>query len=315
MTSRVKACDNSKQNMMSASALFGAGVVLLAGSLTAAVAAGPAEAKPLGQPYYSYTTKSYAQPVTAAANAQAQAQAKTYAAPAKALGDRVARAANQAYVPAAAPSTQYSSAARYTPSYAKPDASSTPYTDAWNKAQEAAKAAGDKLAPTMVFFSNPIRGFSINSGFGLRKLSNRGHARPHEGVDFAAPMGSPVLCAAQGRVLRTGLSSTYGRFVEVEHPNGVTSFYAHLSAINVSAGNALGAGDALGKVGSTGRSTGPHLHFEIRRNGQQIDPTGFLGRQFPNQPVQSSGGLLYKIVHNDGGGAAPTNIHGVVAAE
>ncbi|MBC6980234.1 M23 family metallopeptidase [Caulobacter sp. 17J80-11] len=313
MTSRVKACDNSKQNMVSASALFGAGVVLLAGSLTAAVAAGPAEAKPLSQPYYSYSTKSYAQPVTAAANAQAQAQARTYAAPAKALGDRVARAANQAYTPAPASTTQYASAARSAPTYAKPEATSTPYTDAWNRAQEAAKATGDKLAPTMVFFSSPMRGFAMNSLFGMRTLGKR--TRPHEGVDFAAPMGSPVACAAQGRVLRTGNSSSYGRFVEVEHANGVTSFYAHLSAISVQQGAALGAGDTLGKVGTTGHSTGPHLHFEIRRNGQQVDPTGFLGRQFPSQPVQSSGAFLYRIVHNDGGGAAPTNIHGVVAAE
>lgn len=271
MSSRVQVSDISKQNIVSASALFGAGVVLLAGSLAAALAAGPAEAKP--RPYYSY-----AKP------------AKSYAAPAKALGDRVAQA-SQSY------SAYQGAAARPAP------ASATPYTDAY-----AAARTASKLAPTMVFFSAPVRGFSINSRFGLRKLSSRGAARPHEGVDFAAPTGSPVLCAAQGRVLRTGNSSTYGRFVEVEHPNGVTSFYAHLSAVNVHSGASLDAGDMLGKVGSTGRSTGPHLHFEIRRNGQQVDPAGFLGRQFPARDFQ-----VYKIAHASGG--MPANMRGVVAAE
>jgi len=305
MPSRVKACDNSKENMMSATALFGAGAVVLAGTLAAALAAGPAHAKPLGKPYYSYTTKSYATPAGGQTYTQ-QVKAQSYAAPAKALGDRVAQAsqsytAYQGAADAARPASQGQSAA--SPRFA------TPYSDAYAAAQTAqAQAQANKLAATMVFFSSPMRGFSINSMFGMRTMGKR--SRPHEGVDFAAPMGSPVHCAAQGRVLRTGNSSTYGRFVEVEHANGVTSFYAHLSAINVHDGASLGAGDTLGRVGSTGRSTGPHLHFEIRRNGQQVDPTGFLGRQFPSQ----SGFQVYKIVHGAGGGT-PANMRGVAAAE
>lgn len=141
-------------------------------------------------------------------------------------------------------------------------------------------AAQPFAAVRMIAFSAPVEGYEANSRFGLRRLSYERRARMHEGLDFAAPSGTPVLAAAEGRVLRTGTSASYGRFVEVRHDNGVTSFYAHLSAIMVSEGDRLDAGERLGSVGSTGRSTGPHLHFEIRRDGQQIDPEDFLGRAF-----------------------------------
>lgn len=131
-----------------------------------------------------------------------------------------------------------------------------------------------------IAFSAPIQGYAVNSRFGLRRLSFERRARMHEGLDYAAPAGTPILAAAEGRVLRTGTSSSYGRFVEVEHANGVTSFYAHMSRIAVSEGDTLAAGETIGAVGSTGRSTGPHLHFEIRRDGEQIDPEDFLGQAF-----------------------------------
>lgn len=138
----------------------------------------------------------------------------------------------------------------------------------------------DSAAVRTIAFAAPVEGYAVNSRFGMRRLSYEPRARMHEGLDYAAPTGTPVLSAADGVVLRTGDSSSYGRFVEVAHPNGVTSFYAHLSRVDVGAGDRLQAGEELGKVGATGRVTGPHLHFEIRQAGQQIDPAEFLGRSF-----------------------------------
>lgn len=146
-------------------------------------------------------------------------------------------------------------------------------------AQEAETNRSPGTTRTIAFIA-PIVGFAVNSPFGMRRLGHEARARMHEGLDFAAPAGTPVLAAAEGVVLRTGTQNGYGRFVEVEHANGVTSFYAHLSRIEVNPGDVLNAGEQLGRVGSTGRVTGPHLHFEIRRNGEQIDPQGFLGRTF-----------------------------------
>ncbi|WP_296814476.1 M23 family metallopeptidase [Brevundimonas sp.] len=145
---------------------------------------------------------------------------------------------------------------------------------------ETSSIAQPFAAVRMIAFSAPVEGYSVNSRFGLRRLSYERRARMHEGLDFAAPSGTPVLSAAEGEVLRTGTSPSYGRYVEVRHDNGVTSFYAHLSAIVVAEGDRLQAGERLGSVGSTGRSTGPHLHFEIRRDGEQINPEDFLGQAF-----------------------------------
>ena len=122
---------------------------------------------------------------------------------------------------------------------------------------DASAAAQPFASVRMIAFSAPVEGYAVNSRFGLRRLSSERRARMHEGLDFAAPSGTPVLSAAEGEVLRTGTSSSYGRYVEVRHDNGVTSFYAHLSAIMVSEGDRLEAGERLGSVGSTGRSTGP----------------------------------------------------------
>ncbi len=144
-----------------------------------------------------------------------------------------------------------------------------------------AQSAGGAMA-TMDFiaFMAPVQGVDINSRFGLRRLSFEPRARMHEGVDYAARSGSPILAAAAGRVLRTGTSSTYGRFVEIEHSNGVTSFYAHMSRVGATQGQIVQAGQEIGKVGTSGRVTGAHLHFEIRRDGQQINPERFLGKSF-----------------------------------
>lgn len=132
-----------------------------------------------------------------------------------------------------------------------------------------------------IAFDDPLPGYTVNSPFGMRELSFEDRARVHEGVDIAAPSGEPIHATADGEVVATGLSSSYGNFVEVEHAGGVTSFYAHMSkTAGLKVGNAVAEGEVIGYVGSTGHSTGPHLHFEIRKDGRHFDPQMFMGRAF-----------------------------------
>jgi len=131
-------------------------------------------------------------------------------------------------------------------------------------------------------FQAPTPGYPINSPFGLRRLPWEPRGRMHEGVDIAAPKGLPVGATLAGVVVKAGLSSTYGRFVEVRHADGLTSLYGHLGSIGrgVRPGVALAAGQAVGLVGNTGRSTGEHLHFEIRSEGKPLNPALFIGQSF-----------------------------------
>jgi murein DD-endopeptidase MepM/ murein hydrolase activator NlpD len=146
---------------------------------------------------------------------------------------------------------------------------------------EVSAAVSDLPKDAAISFQSPLPGYSVNSHFGLRQLSFEGHARMHKGVDIAAPSGSEIHATADGYVTRTGRSSSYGHFVEVAHADGMSSFYAHMSrTAGLEPGTKVSAGDVLGYVGSTGRSTGPHLHFEIRSEGEPLDPEAFMGRDF-----------------------------------
>ena len=145
--------------------------------------------------------------------------------------------------------------------------------------QAVAKPAGP--VTRKVLFEAPVKGYRINSPFGLRKLAIEAKARAHKGVDIAAPTGTSVFATTEGKVLRAGYQAGgYGNFIEVQHPNGMTSLYGHLSRIDVHSGKAVTAGERIGLVGSTGYSTGPHLHFEVRRNGGQVDPAKIVGQSF-----------------------------------
>lgn len=124
--------------------------------------------------------------------------------------------------------------------------------------------------------SNPSPGHSISSTFGVRPDPLLGTPAMHSGMDFRAPTGSPVRVTAEGSVISAGWNGGYGRMVEVQHANGFTTRYAHLSKILVSEGQKVTAGDIVGKVGSSGRSTGPHLHYEVRRNGDALNPVRFI---------------------------------------
>ena len=114
------------------------------------------------------------------------------------------------------------------------------------------------------------------SHFGVRvDPFTRGYAQ-HSGLDFRAPTGTPVRATAGGTVIEAGTSGGYGRMVEIDHGNGISSRYAHLSMINVREGDRIAKGVVIGAVGSTGRSTGPHLHYEIRIDDDATDPQRFL---------------------------------------
>ncbi len=142
-----------------------------------------------------------------------------------------------------------------------------------------AEPAGPMTRP--IAFEEPVRGFAINSRFGMRRLGGEPGARMHKGVDIAAPQGTTVYSAAEGRIVRIGHQPEgYGNFIEMRHPNGMTTMYAHLSRIDVASGDRVLAGERIGLVGSTGYSTGPHLHFEVRRGGTQVNPSRVVGQTF-----------------------------------
>jgi murein DD-endopeptidase MepM/ murein hydrolase activator NlpD len=122
----------------------------------------------------------------------------------------------------------------------------------------------------------PLHG-RISSHFGWRNVSVAGN-RFHGGVDIAAPSGTPIRAARGGVVTRSGWVGAYGYLVVLDHGGGWETRYAHLSRIDVRVGERVAQGAVVGLVGSTGASTGPHLHFEIRRDGLALDPLAYLER-------------------------------------
>ena len=124
--------------------------------------------------------------------------------------------------------------------------------------------------------ANPAPGHSVTSPFGVRTDPILGTAALHSGMDFRAPIGMAAKVTAPGIVTKAGWNGGYGRMVEVDHGNGFATRYGHLSEIDVTVGQKLAAGDIIGKTGSSGRSTGPHLHYEVRHNGEAVDPLRFL---------------------------------------
>ena len=116
----------------------------------------------------------------------------------------------------------------------------------------------------------------ISSGFGYRRDPFDGSAAMHAGLDFRGPIGAPVYAAAKGKVSFAGTRSGYGNCLEISHGNGLMTRYAHMSAFRAKVGQEVEAGDIVGAIGSTGRSTGPHLHFEVRINDRAVNPRPFL---------------------------------------
>lgn len=122
----------------------------------------------------------------------------------------------------------------------------------------------------------PAAGTQISSGFGYRSDPFAGRPAFHAGLDFKGPMGAPIFAAAKGKVAFVGRRAGYGNCVEIDHGNGLRTRYAHMSAFRARVGQPVNAGQVIGAVGSTGRSTGPHLHFEVRLHNQPVNPRPFL---------------------------------------
>lgn len=116
----------------------------------------------------------------------------------------------------------------------------------------------------------------LSSSYGYRRDPFNGHAAFHAGIDFPGSYGQPILAAAPGKVSFIGQRSGYGNVVEIEHANGLMTRYAHLSGFTARLGQRVGRGDSIARMGSTGRSTGTHLHFEVRLRGEAINPRRFL---------------------------------------
>ncbi|WP_417612930.1 peptidoglycan DD-metalloendopeptidase family protein [Parasphingorhabdus sp.] len=136
----------------------------------------------------------------------------------------------------------------------------------------------DSLERTLIAIPSgkPSSTGMISSSFGYRRDPFTGGGAMHSGIDFKGPLGQPILAAAGGKVTHAGWKSGYGKTVEITHGNGLMTRYAHLSRIGVTKGQKIEQGIQLGAMGSTGRSTGTHLHFEVRLNGRAINPRPFL---------------------------------------
>jgi murein DD-endopeptidase MepM/ murein hydrolase activator NlpD len=123
----------------------------------------------------------------------------------------------------------------------------------------------------------PVKTAAFTSGYGVRSDPFRGGAAMHPGIDLAGPYGTPIYATADGTVLRAGWNNGgYGNLVEIDHGRGIATRYGHLSQVLVSAGDHINRGQLIARMGSTGRSTGSHLHYEVRIDGRPVNPIPFM---------------------------------------
>ena len=123
---------------------------------------------------------------------------------------------------------------------------------------------------------SPVTGFRLTSEYGMRVHPVLGGRRAHKGIDMASPVGTPVHAPADGVVGKAEWFSSYGLYIQIEHGGELQTRYGHLSRLNVAAGQFVHKGDLIGYVGSTGRSTGPHLHYEVRVAGESVNPLPYM---------------------------------------
>jgi len=150
----------------------------------------------------------------------------------------------------------------------------------------------------------------LTSSFGMRFHPILGFSRMHQGMDFGAPMGSPIVAATDGTVIFAGWHGGHGNYVRLNHVGGISTGYAHMSRIIAKPGERVRQGQLIGYVGSTGLSTGPHLHYEVFRNGQAINPASMKfttvqqlgGRDLANFKAKLNNLLSVRIAN---GGDAP----------
>ena len=121
----------------------------------------------------------------------------------------------------------------------------------------------------------PVRGW-VTSGFGRRHDPFTGRTRMHDGIDIVAPYGTPIVAPAGGKVVHSGWKYNWGRVVEIDHGNGIRTFYAHCRSTLVNKGDSVKRGDRIARLGSTGRSTGAHLHYGVKRKGVWVNPRNYI---------------------------------------
>ncbi|MEJ2670037.1 MAG: M23 family metallopeptidase [Gammaproteobacteria bacterium] len=138
---------------------------------------------------------------------------------------------------------------------------------------------GQRVDAEVFIAGQPVRKGWMSSRFGRRTDPFNGRIAMHHGVDFAGKEGSDIIAVAAGVVTYAGTRSGYGNLVEISHGNGYFTRYGHLRSFSVSVGDIVKSGEVLGAMGSTGRSTGPHVHFEVLKGGKHLDPSRFIARK------------------------------------
>ena len=135
---------------------------------------------------------------------------------------------------------------------------------------------GDSRPANNIPSGRPVEKLSLTSNFGVRSDPFNGGARMHKGIDIPGPKGTPIYATADGIVSRAGWASGYGNLVQISHGGGMETRYGHMSKLIVAANSYVRRGQLIGLMGSTGRSTGSHLHYEVRVDGQAINPIPFV---------------------------------------
>lgn len=133
------------------------------------------------------------------------------------------------------------------------------------------------VTPSNLLLDRPVTGGRLSSPFGLRRFFNGQERNPHSGLDFAVPAGTPIKAPAAGVVVLVGDYFFNGKTVFLDHGQGFVSMFCHMSAIDVKVGDEVPRGGVVGKVGATGRATGPHLHWNVSLNDARVDPAIFIG--------------------------------------
>ena len=148
----------------------------------------------------------------------------------------------------------------------------------------AATEARDALLP----HGTPLSAGFVGSGYGMRNDPITGQMSMHTGEDFAAPVGTPIFAAAGGVVVSAEMHPDFGNMIEIDHGKGLSTMYAHTSRMMVKLGDFVRKGQKIAEVGTTGRSTGPHLHFEVHVNGAPQNPAKYLASLHPNAPAAAT---------------------------
>ncbi|MEL6878032.1 MAG: M23 family metallopeptidase [Pseudomonadota bacterium] len=146
----------------------------------------------------------------------------------------------------------------------------------WQSLDDAGPKAPSEQVSIAIPSRMPLEGARLTSGYGMRNHPILRKRRNHNGVDLAAPTGTPIYATADGIVGKAQWFSSYGLYIRIDHGADLETRYAHMSKLAVAAGERVSKGDIIGYVGSTGRSTGPHLHYEVRIDGVAVNPIPYM---------------------------------------